>query len=76
VAEDDTQDVRAAAAAFSSYDRCAKSEIDLGLFAGAALETAEGQRGGLLETADEAADAVVTAGVAMLRGEVLEDALG
>ena len=75
-AEDDAEDMRPAAATVGFLNGRALAEIDLGFFAGSALQAAEGQLllGG--QSADEAADAVVLAGEAVVADQVLEDALG
>lgn len=76
VAQDDAEDMGAAALAVVGHERGAGAEIDLGLLAGAAFETAEGEFLGRLQAVHEAADAVVAAGEAVLGHQVLVDALG
>jgi hypothetical protein len=59
----------------SGRARGASAEIDLGLFARAALQAAEGQLRRLLELTQEAAHAVVAGAEAVLGRQVLVDAL-
>ena len=76
VAEHDAEDVGLAPLAVGADDRCSGAEVDLGLVARLALDAAEGQFVRLLEAADEAADAVVAAGEAVVGDQVLVDPLG
>jgi hypothetical protein len=76
VTEDNAEDVRASPPAVGQQQRSAAAEIDLGFFAGTALEATEGQLQGLFQVADKATHAVVTAGEAMLGHQVLMNALG
>jgi len=68
--------MRPAALAVATDDRSTRAEIDLGLLARAALQASKRQGAALPQAVDETADAEVAAGVVVLAGEVLEDALG
>ena len=76
VGQHDAEDMSFAALAVGADDRGACAEVDLGLVTGPALEAAERQLAGRLQAADEATDAVVAAGEAVLVTQVLVDALG
>jgi hypothetical protein len=75
VAEHDPQDMGLASLAVGFDDGGTGAEVDLGLVAGVALDASEGELARVLEPADEAADAVVGAGEAVVGDQVLVDPL-
>ena len=76
VRQHNAEDVSFAALAVGADDRGACAEVDLGLIAGLALESAERELSLRLQAMNETTDAVVAAGEVVFCGEVLVDALG
>ena len=76
VRQHDAEDMSFTALAVGADDRCAGAEVDLGLIAGPALESAERELARRLQAMDETTDAVVAAREVVFCGEVLVDALG
>ena len=75
VAQDNAEDVRSTAMSLAVNHPGAPTKIDLGFFAWAAFQTAEGQGSSGLEIMDETADTGITRGEAVFGHQVLVDPL-